>query len=103
MTTSALSEVTTQMRSVSVVSDCLRERENENFCKSEPTIFIACCYCINVDAHLALSPLLSLLMTKEEKLLSLSPMELNMTRPSGMPIMAYTMVKNLPPSVLGVE
>ncbi len=30
-------------------------------------------------------------------------MELNMTRPRGMPIMAYTMVKSFPLAVLGVE
>ena len=36
----------------------------------------------------ALHTRLSLLMTMELKLLSLSPIELNITRPSGIPIMA---------------
>ena len=34
---------------------------------------------------------------------SLSPMELNMTRPRGMPREAYTIVKTMPPVVFGVE
>ena len=42
-------------------------------------------------------------MTMEAKLLRRSPMELNMTRPRGMPMVAYAIVKNLPKSVLGVE
>ena len=45
----------------------------------------------------------SLLMTMEAKLLRRSPIELNMTRPRGMPMVAYAIVKNLPKSVLGVE
>ena len=65
---------TTKMRSTSVVSGCL-----------------------------ALTDLLSLVMTMEERALSLSPIELNMTRPRGIPMVAYAIVNNLPQYVFGVE
>lgn len=51
----------------------------------------------------ALHALRSRVITIELKLLSRSPIELNMTRPRGMPMMAYAIVNILPKKVLGVE
>lgn len=56
-----------------------------------------------VSACFALRNFLSFPTTIEVKLLKRSPIELNMTRPKGIPNDAYKIVNVRPPNVFGVE